>query len=448
VSFYGINMATRALQAHQRALETVGQNIANAETPGYSRQVAVTRSVSGTGAMMFDRSGNPIAPGGGVDVVTIQRAHASWLDRSASGFEARSGQAGVDAAFSRQVEDLLAEPGDGGLQATLDRFLAGWGDLATRANDPAARQSVVRLGEDAALRFRELTQGLSDISSAVADRATDNVASLNQLARQVADLNNAITRAQGAGAQPNELLDQRDMLLEEMSRRGGVQVTGQTGGEVVVTLNGALLVQGDFADQIQVGPGFNLTLASDGDPVTVTNGELGAELDWINNRIPDYLSRMETTRDTFAAAVNALHQSGTDLDGAAGEAFFETDVQGNLVVNPNLQDPRKVVSGNGAAGDGSIAREIARLGTAGSSGIPGYRLLVGDIAAHASDSERVVDQAAASLNQVKALQSAESGVNLDEELSNMVTLQHSYSAAARMLTAFDEMLDTIINRFG
>lgn len=447
MSLFGINLAARALQAHQSALETVGQNIANAETPGYSRQVAVTRSVSGTGAVMFDRSGAPIAPGGGVEVALIQRAHAAWLDRAEAGFQARSGGAGVDQAVARQVEDLLAEPTDAGLQSTLDRFFTAWGTLSTRANDPAARQSVVRQGEQVATRFEELASGLNRVSAGVLIRAQDNVVEINRLARQVADMNTSIARAQGAGAQPNELLDQRDQLLDQLSRRAGAQVSGQESGEVVVTLGGQILVQGEWSDQLQLGAGFSLSLQSSGEPVNRVGGELGAAREWVTDRLPGYLSRITSARDTFAAAVNTLHQSGSDLDGAAGVPFFLADGGGNLSVNPALSDPRKVVAGAGAAGDGSVAQQISRLASSATSGVSAYRSLVGDIAADSADSIRVADTMAASLQQVQSMQASESGVNVDEELANMVTLQHAYSASARMLSAFDEMLNTLMGTF-
>src|SRR5438552_500642 len=92
MSFFGINLASRTLQAQQRALEVTGQNITNVDVPGYSRQVAILRSVPGVGAEGLDEAGNPIAPGGGIDVATVQRSHAAWLDQSAARLQAQIGQ--------------------------------------------------------------------------------------------------------------------------------------------------------------------------------------------------------------------------------------------------------------------------------------------------------------------------------------------------------------------
>src|SRR5437660_6453391 len=96
MSFFGINLASRSLQADQRALEVTGQNIANADVPGYSRQVAILRSVLGPGAAALDQNGNPVAPGGGVDVALVQRTHAAWLDRAAAQLTAQAGQTNIN----------------------------------------------------------------------------------------------------------------------------------------------------------------------------------------------------------------------------------------------------------------------------------------------------------------------------------------------------------------
>src|SRR4051794_37649080 len=108
MSFYGINLASRSLQAHERALEVTGQNIANVDTPGYSRQAAISRSVSGSGAQTRDNAGVPLAPGGGVEIAQVVRSHAAWLDRVAASLEAQIGRTGVDERASAQVEALLA----------------------------------------------------------------------------------------------------------------------------------------------------------------------------------------------------------------------------------------------------------------------------------------------------------------------------------------------------
>jgi flagellar hook-associated protein 1 len=450
VSFFGINLATRALLSHQRALEVTGQNIANVNTPGYSRQVAITRALPGP-IEGLDRAGNPIAPGGGVDVALVQRTHAAWLDRAAGQLTAQWGQAGIDERSAGQVESLLAEPSEAGVQSTIGRFLTAFSNLANRPEDRAAREGVVRAGAEVATRFEQLTQGLDAIREDVRSQARENVTAINELARQVADLSQVIGHAQTAGAQPNELLDQRDQLLQELTQRAGATYSGQTTGEVVVSIGGVTLVQGQHVQPLDLAPGSTLAVVAKGSgtAVTVPGGELHAEQEWVNTVLPQYRARVETVRDGFAAAVNAAHQSGKDATGTPGQPFFTADAGGNLLVNAALQaDAQKVVAGDGTAGSGSVALTIANIGNVGGTVLPPYQTLVADIGAGSADSQRNREQIQASLQQVQTVQASESGVNLDEELAQMVSLQHAYAASARLLSAYDDMLSTLIQRTG
>lgn len=447
MSLFGIRLASRALQANQRALEVNGQNITNVDTPGYTRQVAVMEPVSGPGAIGLDGAGNPLAPGGGVDVAVVQRSHAAWLDQTAARLQTQVGQAALDERTAQQVENLLGEPGDSGLQSTLERFFSAFGNLADHPDDLSARDGVLRAGNEVAGRFQQLTDGLDTIRESVLSQARDNVTAINEAAGRVAALSRSIRQAQAGGAAPNELLDQRDQLLDELSRRAGATFSGQAGGQVVVSIGGITLVQGDQAETLDLAPGSSLSVVqkSTGAAVTVPGGELHAQQEWVNNTLPGYRQRAETARDAFATAVNSFHQSGKDPTGAAGQPFFLSDAGGHLTVNPALlSDPRRVVAGDGTAGQGGVARAIAGLGAASGTVVSGYRALVAQIGAAASDGRRSSEQAKASLQQIQAMQGSESGVNLDQELADMVSLQHAYAASARLLSTYDQMLDTLI----
>jgi flagellar hook-associated protein 1 len=451
VSFFGINLASRSLQAHQQALEVTGQNIANVNTPGYNRQVAVLRPVPGATALYLDRSGEPLAPGGGVDVAQVQRTHAVWLDRTAAHLAARLGQSTIDERASRQVEQLLAEPTEAGVQSTVGRLLAAFGHLADRPEDITARDGVLRAGREVTARFQQLTEGMDALREELFVGAQDSVAAINELAKRVAGLNKVISQAQAAGGQPNELLDQRDQLLQELTQRGGATYSGQTSGELVVSIGGITLVQGEHAEAIDLAAGspLSVVLKDTGEALSLSSGELRAQQEWVNSTMPQYRGRIEAFRDQLAAAVNTLHQSGQDATGAAGLPFFTPDPGGNLQVNSALlADPRKVVAGDGTAGNGGVALSIANLGNVGGAVLPPYQTLVADIGARSSDDARSLEQVRASLLQVQTVQAAESGVNLDEELARMVQLQHAYAASARLLTSYDEMLTTLIERTG
>jgi flagellar hook-associated protein 1 FlgK len=425
-----------------------GQNIANVNTPGYRRQVAVLRGVPGIGAAALDRSGNPVAPGGGVDLATIMRSHAAWLNRVSTELKAQVGRASINERTAGQLEALLGEPTDAGLEATLERFFAAFGNLAHRPDGMSARNQVTQAGTQVARRFQELTAGLDAMRQDLFDQAQDNVRAINELTKQVAALGQAIGQAQAAGASPSELLDQRDLLLEQLTALAGATVSGQEGGEVVVSIGGITVVQGHHAEELELASGdpIQVLLKRSGDPLTLPGGELKALQEWTQSGVPGYRQRIEELRNQFAEAVNAVHESASDLDGVPGQAFFLPDSGGNLTVNPALiADLRKIAAGDGSAGGGTAALAIANLGTAQGSILPSYQTLVADIGAGASEGRRYADQSRASLQQVQELQASESGVNLDEELAQMTALQHAYAASARLLSAYDEMLNTLIS---
>ena len=141
MSLQGIYLASRALNAHQRTLEITGQNVANANTPGYSRQIAVLRPVGSTDSTTL--AGVSGATGGGVDASTILRSHASWLDRSADTLRAQVGDASVGSQLATRIEGLMGEPSDTGLQASLDRFFTAFQAVGDRPNDTTLRSAAV-----------------------------------------------------------------------------------------------------------------------------------------------------------------------------------------------------------------------------------------------------------------------------------------------------------------
>lgn len=444
MSLQGIQLASQAVRAHQRALELTGQNIANANTVGYSRQTTVLRSVGPA-----DTAGNGTigGVGGGVDATLAVRSHAAWLDRSADSLRAQVGGSDVKSQLATRVEELSGEPGTSGLQATMDRFFTAYQAVADNPNDISLRSAAIRSAGEVADRFAQQIGDLELVRQDTLAAAQGNVDTVNSLTKQVASLSAQIGSLQSTGQPASELLDQRDQLLEQLTTLTGASVSGREGGDVVVALDGATLVQGDHAEQIQLRSDATLTLR-DGTALSAPGGELAARLDAINTAIPGYQSRLAGIRDAFSTEVNRLQTSGKDLDGNPGIPIFISNSAGVPNLNPALRsDPRRLVTGNGAAGDGSIARSVAGLRT-NEAILPAYRSVVNDLANEVTDSARLSTMAKASLSQIQEMQASQTGVNLDEELASMVAQQHVYAASARLLSTYDQMLDTLIQRTG
>lgn len=442
MSLQGIYLASRSASAQQRALEVTGQNISNVNTPGYTRQTAVLSPVGTTPGTSIT---GPNGTGGGVDVSLVLRSRATWLDRSADALRAQVGDASVGAQLAARLEGVLGEPGEAGIQATLNRFFSAFQSAANQPNDTTARNTAIRSADQVLERFDKAFGELDAIREETFSGAQVELEQVNALAKQVASFNRMISSTQAAGQPANELLDQREPLLEKLTSLAGVSISGREGGDLVVSLEGITLVQGEESQALQLREDGTLATGG-GTTVPSVKGELGARLQAVQTTLPRYEDRLMAIRDALVSEVNTLHQSGTDRTGAPGMPFFVLGAQGALSVNPQLKaDSSRLALGDGTAGDGSVARAIAGLRD-NRAVLPAYQALVGEIGASVVSARNRSELAASSLSQVQNMQASEAGVNLDEELANMVAQQHVYAASARLLATYDQMLETLIQR--
>jgi flagellar hook-associated protein 1 FlgK len=290
------------------------------------------------------------------------------------------------------------------------------------------------------------------------------VAEVNDLASEIVDLNEDIFKLVGMGQSPNDLMDRRDLLIDQITRLTGATATFNPDGTADLTLDGRALVDGLTFDQLQTQPaaGGNVDIvwASDSAAVTLPESELGA-LQRVNNvTIPAIQADFDAFFTDIVGTVNGIHQGGYGLTDPAGPPpgrDFFTVTGGVYGVNAALQaDPALVAAAQnpGQPGDNTNALAIAGLATAktmngGTTSFnEHYGFLVAGIGA---DARRVSDAAAnraAFVGYLENQRQSVSGVSLDEEVANLVKFQHAYQAAARAMTAADEALDTIINRMG
>jgi flagellar hook-associated protein 1 FlgK len=441
VSLDGIRIAARSLLAHERSLQIVGQNIANVQTPGYSRQTAIVVPVAGTGAL-----GDSAAAGGGATVSAIARSRAQWLERAGLEWAGRVGSSEARSQVADRVEAALHEPGEFGLQATLDRFYSAATALSVRPSDLPARDRLIQAGAEVAEGFRLLIDGLAGVAQDTTDRIGSEVETINRLGAEIAMLNRSIDQAAASGGSPNELMDQRTELVRDLvARTGATSSLGDRGGDTVVSVAGQVLVQGGEFLPLALNPANGAVHLAETDAVlNGFGGSVGALQQAAGTELPALIARFASVRDAFRDAVNAAHAGGKGLDGSTGTPFFQTDAAGALTVNPMLRaDARRVAAGDGTAGDGSIAGALGALRhtTAISSS---YRALVAEVGRTAAAAGRDLELDQGGAQQIGSLHASETGVNLDEELANLVSLQQAYAASARLLAAFDDVLSTLL----
>jgi flagellar hook-associated protein 1 FlgK len=453
-TFHGLNVASSGLLAQQTALDVVGQNIANANTPDYTRQQAVLGARS---SVPSTYGGNTVL-GDGAEVVTVRRIQDNFLNGQIRGTQsdlsfAQSGKDALD-----QVSAVFGEPSDTGLSSDLDQFWNSWQALSLQPDSASARGTVLQAGQAVADDLNRFSGQLTDIRDQQAASIQDGVGTINRLSKELADLDVQIEAARSTNGSPNELLDRRDGILKEMSQLANVQVSGTGGADDTVAIGGQILVHGGHAASLTatVGADGHMTFhqSENGQEVAITGGEIGAAVSLSEQKIPAYLDALNGIAKGLADRVNELHRSGKGLDGSTGNDFFSGSTAADLKVSSDLLDQpsRLAASTSGAPGDGSLALALAGVKSepqVGDASInEAHRSLVSTSAVDAVGFDHQVQTLTKVRQQLTTQQQSVSGVNMDEEMTDMIRFQQAYNANARVISVMNDMLGTLIDRMG
>ncbi|QAZ38827.1 flagellar hook-associated protein FlgK [Methylibium sp. Pch-M] len=339
-----MSLGTRAMFANYATLQTIGNNIANANTPGYSRQQVELGTAGGqsTGAGFF---------GQGVNVQTVTRASDAFLTRDAA---MSKSQAARDAARLEQLERLekVFPTGESGLGYAAGDLLNAFVDVANRPQDASARQVVLARAEELASRFRAADSQLDALQSGVTEDVKNSVTVVNTLAKRVADINRQIAAAQGSGHAPNDLLDQRDQLISEIGSYVQVTTIEADDGSLGVFIGGGQrLVLGSTAQQLKVVPdtydAAKVRLAiseAGGDRMlpedALVAGKLPGLLAFQNEDLADARAMIGQLASAIAGAVNRQQSLGLDLGQPAGSGapLFALGAPAALPASTNARD--------------------------------------------------------------------------------------------------------------
>ncbi len=461
--FGTLNTAGTGLSAAQRAMDVTGQNIVNANTPGYSRQRVVLASAGpATSATFF--SGQQ-ATFGGVGVSDVTRIRDAFLEASRAAAGGRQQALTAQANGLTGAQQLLAEPGDNGLQKSLDEFFNSWHDIAVNPStqNTAPGAVVIQNGTTVAAQLHAISNGLAGQWATTHAALGHTVAQANQAVQDLALVNGKIQEGVVAGRPVNELLDNRDVLVRRLADLvGGVATAGED-GMVCVAVGGVTVVSGTHAETLTVGGAQDLVAATTSPPtiywgtsaVPVESGTALGQLAGLRTDLPGALAAVDQVAVALRDAVNTLHTSGFTLGGATGTDFFAgTDA---LSLSVAVSDPSELAVAS-AAGivDGSVAARIgdvtddsvasAVLGGPGPSAR--WRELTTSLGVRLKSLNTASEVQGAVVQAADDAVEANAGVSLDEEMSNMIMFQRAYQASARVITTVDEMLDTLINRTG
>lgn len=507
--FSGINVALQTLLAQQTALEITQNNVSNANTEGYHRQQAVLKAGYPNRSMSFTNSAGVQNIGTGVYVSSIQRFTSNFYDTQYRNQLSEKSKYSMLTDMLTEIEINLADSTSDSIGQRMDDFFSAWQNVATDPDIAANREDLLETANSLAEGFHDRATSLLQIQQDQNLSITQRVSDINDIAKQLSELNAEIGRSQTATTQPNALLDERDRLLDKLSSNIGIIAHVQDNGQVLVSIQGHALVIGNRSFELSATPMgsknlVQVTWADDptNTPITVESGEIGGLMYARDTVIEDQLAALNDEAVSLVSRVNAIHRSGynlvdpiydnstipptvTNLNAITGLNFFAfsdaTPAQPipgipalSIVLDPAITSYQQVAAATviDSPGDGNNALDIANsintttfptrtppitaltaiedpVATQGQTSIRHFNTSrVTSLALEQRHAETGVSDTSSIMSAIDDQREAVAGVNLDEEAANMVKYQRAYQAAARLMNTFDQMLELVVTNLG
>ncbi len=455
-NIYGLLSVGRvALATQQKAIDVTGNNIANVNTPGYSRQRLTMESTDpiryGTGQMSSGVRANR----------KIDRMYDQFLGSQINNENQSLGKWEAQNNSLEKVEMIFNEASGNGLNQAMGDFWNTWQGLANNPSGHVERVELLAKSQTMAGMFNETASDLEQVGKDMDTNIKGTVDEINLLAKEIADLNEKIRKAEVGGHSANEFSDQKDFVLKELS--GFIDINSfedNQGQMTVLTGGGHPLVDGvssyELTTEINAGH-YNVEwIDSDGNQTDITANISGGKLKgWIETRdvtVPDYLDRMDSLAASIMTEVNTLHQAGFDLNNNSGGVFFSGASALNMAVDSTLLADTDLIAAGSLSGDpGDNGNALAIAGLQNSILIDSstfddyYNSIVSDVGSSVKNAGMNYNHQASVTSQLDNYRETVSGVSIDEEMVNLVKFQHAYDAAAKLISTVDEMLATLMN---
>ncbi|MBU0984000.1 MAG: flagellar hook-associated protein FlgK [candidate division Zixibacteria bacterium] len=458
--FAGLEIGKRALLSTQVSMQTIGHNIANVNTPGYTRQ-----RVMMTEALPESSAHGPL--GSGVRVDSVRHMRDLFLGRQYREAQKGLGEWTYKQKTMDQIENLFNEPQDGSLGELVDQFFNSWSTLETDPTLAGNRSAVVASANELVHLINQRANSLIQLRDAVDRDIVNTTEEVNRLTTEIAHLNFQIKSSELGNFRANDLRDQRDLLIDQLSNTIDVNVMEQSDGTATVSMGSMILVDGVY--QLPIGT----NAVHDGEKVTHelvwqgtdvglknVNGELAGLLESRDSIIPRYLNELDQLARTLVESVNSLHEAGYGLNGSTGVSFFDPTnlTAASIRVSREIELDINRIAASGTSdidvNDAIVAQQITALRDAmtmnnGSMTMTDfYTSMVGKVGIETREATSYTTNFSLMLQQVDNQRQSVQGVNLDEEMVNLVKYQQAYDAAARVITTMDQALDTIIHSMG
>lgn len=460
-----LNIGRSSLQVNQAALQVTGHNIANVNTPGYSRQRLVAETTS-----PFMTSAGAI--GTGVRAQEISRVYDRFLAFQVKGERESYGTLSSEKETISRVEEIFNEVSGSGLKDKLAAFFNSLKDLSNNAGGYAERGQVLSNADLLAYTIKSKAADLSSLRTSIDDDVKSSISVVNRLASQIADLNGKIADQELSGASANDLRDKRDGLMADLSGLINYSSVEDNSGQVTIFVGkGNPLVDGirynalsavanaansNLSDVYISGGSGSTNITSD-----INSGKLKGLLNVRDTVITGYQTRLNTLTANLASEVNTQHALGYGLDGSTALPFFSATV-GNeaATISVAITDTNKIAAagtapvppattpysadnGNALLLAGIQDKSIAALGNTNLDSY--FNAMISDIGARSQSASKSYDFQKFTKEQLETRIESVSGVSMDEEASNLIKFQRAYQASAKLITTADELLQTILD---
>src|SRR5271170_1502995 len=442
--------ALSGLMAEQSALQTTTNNVANVNTPGYTREEPV---LVASDPVVVD----PLTFGTGVTLQSVESIRDPILESQIQQQTQTENQySALTSALQQTQVNFTTSTSDIG--TSISNFFDSINQLSTDPTDLSLRQGVLTAAGNLATSFNTTADNLTQQQTSLDLSVVQTVGQINQFTQQIAELNGQISNLQNVGEGAGTFIDQRQQAIDQLSSLVDVSVIPSDNTLTLTTANGAPLVTGQQSFQLQTQAttsGLH-DVYSQGNDITsqITSGQLGGTLQARDQAIPAIQTQLDTLAAGLANSVNAVQVGGFDLNGNAGTNLFNPPAASGVGAAANLSvaitDPSLIAaSSDGTAGSNGNAEAMYALNSQavvdGQSPTDYYSGIVFNVGNDASNASAEQTASTLALQQLNDQRASVSGVSLDEEAANMVQYQDAYSASAQVITTINDMMYTIIN---
>ena len=454
--FQSLDIARRAIWANRLGLDVTSNNIANVNTPGYSRQRVELQNAQPLQLVKGQL-------GLGVKVDQIRRVRDQLLDFQYRRASYNLGKAQIQENTLLQVETIIQEPSENSIGNLLSEFFSEFSNLASEPENTAIRNTIVQKATALVESFRTKYERMDALQESLIKEAQSAANQVNEMVRQIADLNRKIMAVDGSGGSANDLKDQRDMLLDKLSEYVDVRYVTDDKGNLTVTAEGIMLASGPSANTLEiktttVNGKWQLTILVGGKEVPLKGGKLGGMRELINTTLPEIIDNLNTMAKTVIEEVNRLHRAGKGLPigtpptSQTGVDFFVGTDARSIDINSDITNnvANIAASVDGSPGNGEVALAISNLRNkaifnARTDTLSDfYSNMVTRIGTQIQTAINTRSAQELLRNQIQNQRDSVSGVSLDEEMTKLIQYQRSLEAAARVVRVVDDVLETVI----